>query len=379
MKPTADQPQAPPRWLYFLGLWQLLSVVWASQLYFGGHVKSWSAAFAQEAVYWLSWGIISPLIFWLCRRLHGEGRKWHRYAGGLLLGAIATAFLQPVILQFITYSESWLAWKLSISKEQPVSFFTSSPLTAIQLAGLSLTIYAAIALAWHALTYYREARDRQVKSLELESLLYQARLDALRSQLNPHFLFNTLHSIAEFIEEDPKLAEQLILRLGELLRRVLTYSAQQETALADEIEFVKAYLEIEQARLCDRLQVQWEIASDVLHAWVPSMILQPLVENAIQHGIAPSKRAGKLWINARCESGFLHLQVRDNGPGITEAGKRPSAGIGLSNTGARLQRLYGERHRFELLNNDGLEVNIRLPFNRQPVANYSNENSHPGS
>jgi hypothetical protein len=351
-----------------LGLWALFTVVWASQLYVGGHVKPWTKAFGQEAVYWLSWGIVSPLVFWFCRWLQQGRRVWTRYAAGLFLGAIAVALIQPALLNSIAFAESWLEWRLSISQTQPASFLATVHLTAIKTAGGSLTIYAAIVLAWHAVTYYREARDRQVKSLELESLLHQARLDALRSQLNPHFLFNTLHSIAEFVHENPKLAEQLILRLGGLLRKVLASSAQPETALADELEFVKSYVEIEQMRLGDRLHVQWEIAPDSLHALVPSMILQPLVENAIQHGIAPLKRPGKLWINTHCENGFLHLHVRDSGPGLNQAGKRDRVGIGLSNTKARLQRLYGEHQRFELRNNDGLEVNVRLPFSPAPTA-----------
>jgi hypothetical protein len=352
-----------------LGLWVLFTVVWASQLYVGGHVKPWSKAFGQEAVYWLSWGIVSPLVFWFCRWLQHGRRVWSRYVAGLLLGAIAVALIQPALLNSIAFAESWLEWRLSISQTQPASFLATVHLTAIKTAGGSLTIYAAIVLAWHALTYYREARDRQVKSLELESLLHQARLDALRSQLNPHFLFNTLHSIAEFVHENPKLAEQLILRLGGLLRKVLASSTQPETALADEVEFVKSYVEIEQMRLGDRLQVQWAIAPDSLRALVPSMILQPLVENAIQHGIAPLKRPGKLWINTHCENGFLHLQVRDSGPGLNQTGKRDGVGIGLSNTEARLQRLYGDQQRFELRNNDGLEVNVRLPFSPTSTAN----------
>jgi two-component system LytT family sensor kinase len=171
----------------------------------------------------------------------------------------------------------------------------------------------------------------------------------------------------------------LILRLGGLLRKVLASSAQPETALADEVEFVKSYVEIEQMRLGDRLQVHWEIAPDSLQTLVPSMILQPLIENAIQHGIAPLKRPGKLWINAHCEDGFLHLQVRDSGPGLNQTGKRHSVGLGLSNTEARLRRLYGEQQRFELRNNDGLEVNVRLPFSPATTANNSNESSRPGS
>jgi two-component sensor histidine kinase len=374
-----DQPRLPPRWLSFLSLWLLFTIVWASQLYIGGYVKPWSKAFGQEALYWLSWGIVAPLVFWLCRRLQRGRRAWTRYAVGLLLGAIAIALIQTALLKSIAFAESWLEWRLSLSQTKPSPYLATLHLSAIKAAGGSLTVYAAIVLAWHAAASYREARDRKLKSLELESLLHQARLDALRSQLNPHFLFNTLHSIAELTHENPKLAEQLILRLGELLRRVLASSAQQETTLADEVEFVRSYLEIEQMRLGDRLEIQWDIAPETLHAMVPGMILQPLVENAIQHGIAPLKRPGKLSIKAYSENGSLHLQLRDSGPGLNQAARSHHAGIGLSNTESRLQRLYGQRQHFELRNNDGLEVNVRLPFTPGPATGVSNETSRSGS
>jgi len=126
-------------------------------------------------------------------------------------------------------------------------------------------------------------------------------------------------------------------------------------------------------RLGDRLTVQWQVAPNAPCALVPSMILQPLVENAIQHGIVPLEGAGKLWISAVCDDGFLNLQVRDNGPGLKETAKVQGKGLGLSNTEARLQRLYGEQQRFELRNNNGLEVNVRLPFHAKPTGN--NESS----
>jgi LytS/YehU family sensor histidine kinase len=216
-------------------------------------------------------------------------------------------------------------------------------------------------------------RDRQVQAAELESLLHEAQLQALRNQLNPHFLFNTLHSIAELVHENPPLAEQLILRLGELLRKVLASSVAQEVPLGEELDFIKAYIEIEQMRLGERLRVEWDIAPDLADAKVPALILQPLVENAIQHGIAPSDQPGTLVIRARRDDGFLHLQVRDSGPGlIADTDTRPD-GIGLSNTEARLQRLYGAMQRFELTSDNGLTVNLRVP-----LATTSETHRNPG-
>jgi sensor histidine kinase YesM len=233
---------------------------------------------------------------------------------------------------------------------------------AIRLAGVNLPVFGAVVLAWYAATYYGELRDRHLKAAELESLLQQTQLQALRSQLNPHFLFNTLHSIAELIHENPKLAEDLILRLGSLLRQALAAPAQHEVPLAEEIAFVRSYVEIEQMRLSHRLQVTWDLSPDALNAKVPAMILQPLIENAIQHGIIPSERPGQLAISARRENGFLHLQVRDNGPGLPAGTDASKTGIGLTNTEARLRQMYGDQHHFEMRNDDGLAVTLKLPF-----------------
>jgi two-component system LytT family sensor kinase len=358
---TAAWPRLLPRWLGIVGLLLLLSFVFASQLYWAGYVQTWSTAFTQEAMYWLSWGVLAPPIFRMCRRLHGGRHDWPKYTAGFALGALITAVLQPIIAVAIDSARVWLLWMLGLAGDPP-SLPANFAITAIRVAGVNLPVYAGIVLAWHAATYYRELRDRQLRSTELESLLHQAQLQSLRSQLNPHFLFNTLHSIAELVHTNPGLAEQLILRLGKLLRQVLQSSTQQQVPLAEELDFVKGYVEIEQMRLGERLQVQWDVAPEVLQAKVPSLILQPLVENAIKHGVAPVATAGDLVIRAWRDEEFLHLQVRDSGPGLSVGTPHPRAGIGLSNTQSRLQRLYGARQSFELLNDRGLVVNVRIPL-----------------
>jgi sensor histidine kinase YesM len=201
-----------------------------------------------------------------------------------------------------------------------------------------------------------------MRAVELESSLRTAQLAALRSQLNPHFLFNALHSLAELVHSNPKLAEDLLVRLGELLRKVLDSSSHQEVPLEDELEFIRGYLEIEQMRLGDRLQVRWDIDPATLRARVPSLSLQPLVENAIQHGISPHAKPGTLAIRASRNDDFLVIEVHDSGPGFESAVANPRPGIGLSNTRVRLENLYGARHGFELMNHDGFMVRMRLPF-----------------
>jgi LytS/YehU family sensor histidine kinase len=245
---------------------------------------------------------------------------------------------------------------------QGAALFSADWLTqAVRVAGVNLPVYAGFVLAWHAATFYRDARDRQIQAVQLESLLQQAQLEALRSQLNPHFLFNALHSMAELVHTDPKLAEQLIVRLGELLRQVLQSSTRQEVTLAEELEFIRGYVEIEQMRLGERLRVSWDIEAGALDARVPSLIVQPLVENAVQHGIAATVGSGTLSISARRDAQYLHLEIRDTGPGLAQNSIDRRQGIGLANTRARLQRLYGDRHGFELQAAEGFAVLVRIP------------------
>jgi hypothetical protein len=349
--------------LSIAGLLFLLILLFSSQLYFAGYVTPWSRAFTQEAVYWLSCGVLSWPILRMCRHLHDTaGRATSALA--LALGALIASALQPVVAAGIV--EVLAAVNICVygCGPGPESPWRQILGQAIRAAGINLAVYASFVMAWHAATYYREARDRQLREVELESLVQQAQLQALRNQLNPHFLFNALHSIAELVHQDPKLAETLIVRLGELLRQVLKSSTQQEVLLADELEFIRGYVEIEQMRLGDRLRVEWDIPPELLAARLPSLLLQPLVENAIQHGIASSSRPGVLSIRARQEDSFLAMEIRDTGPGLAQGIERRE-GIGLSNTRARLQRLYGDRQKLELSGDDGLLVTIRIPFQAQ--------------
>jgi sensor histidine kinase YesM len=342
-----------------------LTAIYSTQLVLGGNAPSWKRALWQETAYWSAWSLISIGIFWLCRWLYRGPRRSSRYVAGLLAGAVVAAVLLPILYQAIRAGLSWLALELGVTHAAPVTFSAAFPKVAINLVGPSIVLYTGTVLAWHAATYYYDLKERQLQSAELESLLRQAQLQALRSQLNPHFLFNTLHSIAELVHENPPHAEQMLLRLAELLRKALGTSSALEVGLAEELDFVKGYLGIEQMRLGERLKITWEIAPEALPARVPALLLQPLVENAIQHGIAPMTRPGTLLVRASRAGDFLELQVRDNGAGMARTGEPKSgasSGVGLANTRGRLQRLYGDRHRFELVNDGGLSVNVRLPF-----------------
>jgi two-component system LytT family sensor kinase len=341
----------------------VFTIVYASQLMLAGSVNSWGKAIWQETIYWSAWSLLSLLIFWLCGWLHNGARTWTRYTLGLLAGAAAVIVLHPLLFQTLRWTAMWLTWKLGWTNDAPFEFNSTLRRSTVNLMGAGVVFYAGTVLAWHAAAYYRDLKERHLKAVELESMLRQAQLQALRSQLNPHFLFNTLHSIAELVHENPPLAERVLLRLADLLRKVLQSTTNLEIPLRDELEFIKGYLEIEQMRLGERLRITWEIAPDTLAARVPSLILQPLVENAIRHGIATSTQTGELTIRASCVDGALLLQVSDNGPGLAPAAAAsPRQGVGLANTRSRLQRLYGEQQRFELISSNGLTVNVSLPF-----------------
>jgi sensor histidine kinase YesM len=229
----------------------------------------------------------------------------------------------------------------------------------------NLLMYAAIVGILYAFDYYRKYREHEVKASQLEARLAQAQLQALKMQLHPHFLFNTLHAISTLVHKDPEAADRMIARLSDLLRLSLESAGVQEVTLKRELDFLERYLEIEQIRFGDRLKVQMEIAPEVLDAMVPNFILQPLVENAVRHGIAPRATPGRIELFAKRENGQLQLQVRDDGPGLSDGQQQAlKSGVGLSNTRARLQQLYGAAHSFELSNAEtgGLVVSLTIPL-----------------
>jgi two-component system, LytTR family, sensor kinase len=233
------------------------------------------------------------------------------------------------------------------------------------------SVYHSMALlAWSVFYFAIKHYERSVRA---ESLAHQARLQALRYQLNPHFLFNTLNAISTLVV-DKRNAEagKMIARLSDFLRLTLDRPDVEEVPLADEIEFVRRYLEIEQVRFGDRLSVKIEVDDDAWSARVPALVLQPLVENAIRHGVAPREEGGNVTIEARAVDGRLHLAVADDGPGLSGNGsgngnglpRTECRGIGLANTRERLEELYGETHRFELVNGHGLRAQLDLPLRR---------------
>jgi LytS/YehU family sensor histidine kinase len=223
---------------------------------------------------------------------------------------------------------------------------------------------------YEAFDYYRRYRERErraaqleVEAVQLEAQLTRAQLDALRMQLHPHFLFNTLNSISVLMQEDVAAANDMLLRLSELLRLSLNQNQSHEITLRQELDFLKLYLEIEQTRFQDRLKVRIEAAPDTLEARVPNLILQPLVENAIRHAVAPRATETLVIVRSARDNGNLQLQVSDNGDGVPVT-TNTTNGIGLANTRSRLEKLYGTDQAFELRNapGGGVQVSLTIPF-----------------
>jgi len=228
-----------------------------------------------------------------------------------------------------------------------------------------LLVYWTILLMSHAFSYYNSYRKGELKASELRTQLVQSQLEALKMQVHPHFLFNTLHSISALLSKDTEAARKMITRLGDFLRLTLENSGSMEVTLQQELEFLNGYLEIERIRFQDRLTTDIRVDPEVLDVRVPNLILQPIVENAMRHAIGNSK-SGRVEIVAAPRNGVVRIQVKDNGPGIdTERvlEARHGKGVGLANTHARLVGLYGDAARFELTNNPagGLVVTLEIP------------------
>jgi LytS/YehU family sensor histidine kinase len=234
--------------------------------------------------------------------------------------------------------------------------------------------YGTIFLVSYVIDYYRRHKEEELKISRLKAELAEAQLQvteaqlqALKMQLHPHFLFNTLNSISALLDEDVDAADQMLARLGDFLRLTLENSGAQQVTLQEELEFLRCYLEIERVRFHDRLTVNMLIEPETLDVRVPNLILQPIVENAIRHGIVSRIAPGQIEISAKLSGSALQLQVRDNGPGLNlneVAAGKIKEGLGLANTRARLEQMYGASHRFEMRDapEGGLQVILEIPL-----------------
>jgi signal transduction histidine kinase len=351
----------------FFGGWTLVSLVFALISYaaaIGENHKDFGflAALKLNLVQFYVWAILSPLLVRFSRRFPIEVRPLN--VRNLLLyfpALISFAGIHQLIHLGILWSIS-PRWR----QQYPALFDCYRAYFAFGFY-IDLIIASLIVVAVHALFYYQNFRASELAQSSLKTQLAHAQLRALKMQIHPHFLFNTLHSISSLVLEDPPKANSMIARLGDFLRLTLENSNQQLVTLKEETEFLRCYLEIEQVRFGDRLTVAFELEPQTLSAQVPHLILQPVVENAIQHAIAPRAMRGHINIEARQLNSSLRLEIRDNGPGITSnRDLRGAEGVGLTNVRARLNQIYASDFRLELINgNDGgLAVVMEIPFQR---------------
>jgi two-component sensor histidine kinase len=312
------------------------------------------------ADYWDSfvWAFLTPFILLFVSRLPCSRQTWRSVIPLHVAAAVAIALLWAPVIQggrnvlYLLFDDATLYRPLT------VGFFYRMTIRSIML-------YAQVLAVAHGIHYYREYRNRDLIASRLEAQLAQAQLQVLRMQLHPHFLFNTLNTISALVHKDARAADHMLTLLGDLLRDSFEKLGAQEVALKQEIDFLDRYLEIEKTRFQDRLMVKKEIEPETLDALVPNLILQPLVENAIRHGIARRSGAGRIEISSWLENGNLAVRIRDDGPGLAnEADVAVRGGVGLANSQARLEQLYGGAQRLELANRPegGLDVTLAIPF-----------------
>jgi two-component sensor histidine kinase len=351
--------------------WAVFGLISSNQYYtqaeLTGRPESWKKVLLSAQFEMFLWAIATRAIFSLARRFPLEGGRMWRGIALHLVGAVVLSLARIAVMVEVGRRVEWLDDR---SFDQMFwRAFHPHVLNCVLLLGIA-----------HAVLYYERYRERERAAERLAAGLNEARLQALKMQLQPHFLFNTLNAISALIPAEAKPARRMVARLGDLLRIALEHEETQEVTLREELAFLQPYLEIEQARLEDRLTVVTEIAPETMDARVPHLLLQPLVENAIRHGIAPRIRPGRVEISATrgADDHFLHLEVRDDGPGLERHDQaRTRKGVGLTNIRSRLEQLYDGQHRFELENHPhgGAVVRISLPFRRADQGAAEEERS----
>ena len=342
-------------------VWALVGLFFSSQLYFYLLGTAKQITFPRALAWQLSAVVVNalstPLVLLLARRYRVERQTWRR--------AVPVHLLAGTLI-----CVAWGAYHIALDMFFSGGYEPFKARTFVRVIFVNidreLLVYWIIVVLSHAVNYYQRYREGELRAS-------QAQLQALKMQLHPHFLFNALHSISALVHTDPDAADKMIARLGDFLRLTLDSAAAQEVPLRQELEFLDCYLDIERTRFRDRLTTHIDAEPQVLDCVVPNLILQPIVENAIRHGVSQRAATGHVEVRAARRGGSLHLEVRDNGRGLTEGGSEAcrgqKGGVGLSNTRARLQQLYGGSYRFEIANapEGGAVVTLEIPLHGSPA------------
>jgi signal transduction histidine kinase len=340
-------------WLAIWGGWTALALffaVSASLTYLStGRPGNWALSIRRSLLEWWLWALLTPIVVALARR-YPIDRRWpwravliHAGAGTVL--AFVKMSAERAIFAWLT--GVWTYWLVST-------------------LALQFFVYCAIVAAAHSVVYYERSRERD----QLAARLGDVRLQLLSMQLQPHFLFNTLNTIAELVHGDPDAADYMITGLSDLLRRTLELGPTQEIPLDAELDLLDRYLNIQKARFGDRLRVAIAVEDGARMASVPVLLFQPLVENAIRHGLAERVSSGQIDVSARLDGSHLVITVTDDGRGTGTQDAWSQERVGLGNTRARLEALYGSEHRLDLANapGRGVRVTLEIPFRAAPVA-----------
>lgn len=309
-------------------VWKYLRLPWDSY---------WDTFFS-----WIGVSILTPFVFWMSRFQPGKRIVLH-IASCILFWCMISGVLQ-------IKNQGMQQWRT-----------IGATVMANGLAfGFKFDVYGAVLIAAIAVNHQKLKQQEELRVLEKESLLTNAQLEALKMQIHPHFLFNSLNSIMELIHQNPKQSSELMSRLEEFLRITMQAQNVQDVSLKQELDFVQCYLDMQQVRFPKRLSVRYELDEQSLDRRVPVLLLQPIIENAVRHGIANVSQPGQISIETKATDHSLQLKIRDTGPGMKADFRE---GIGLNNTRRRLEQIYGRDHRFEMENEPtgGLTVSIEIP------------------
>jgi two-component system LytT family sensor kinase len=347
-------------WLVSFLCWGAFSLALAWQLSRMAPIQaSWIDILRVVGPSWLVWALATPIIFRFVNRLPIERARWRTAVQAHVAACLA------FVLGF-----AWLTHAVGPPRFRQAPPPGDTPpvrpppqarkwMIGWLFFGPHLPVYLALVSAAHALYFYRRGQEREHRSLELTASLAEARLQALRMQIQPHFLFNSLNALGALIRKDTDAADEMLGALSDFLRLTLASSGEQEVPLGREMEFAERYLAIEKIRFGDRLTCLIDTPAETLAALVPALLLQPLVENAVRYGIEPQRSGGQLHLMAWREADRLKLRVSDNGPGLS----RPTCeGVGLGNTRARLRELYGAAASLEIREAPGFGITVALPF-----------------
>ena len=357
MRISAPKKATVQQVLLIFGAWTFLAVFSVAQnvVYFTQVEKPipWRGMLTARFADWYTCALFTPLFFWLCRRYPIDRRTW-RTALPLTLAVTSVC----VVLKYALLAP--IVRALGLGDDA-----TFGALVSRSFASESMAFWAVIGII-HALEFNRRYREREIAAADLRTRLSEAQLEALRSQIHPHFLFNTLHSISTLMHRDVEAADSMLTRLSDLLRLTLKHRGENEISLRDELSLADNYLAIMSIRFGDRLTVVRTIDPGVLDALVPQFLLQPLLENALQHGVATTSGPAKIEVLANVVDHRLRLAVMDNGRGAPTAARGERHGMGLSNTRLRLEQLYGRDQSLvlERLADRGTRTTVEMPLRR---------------